>query len=111
VSSVEIVLSSAAIGAVIASLINGVFNLIIKNRELRLQDIGLVTKMAELKHQQLIAAQDWTIRTTGTTRPVDFWDPLQTAIGYLDGLQEYRKTGKWAKADKSHGNSGSSGSS
>jgi hypothetical protein len=46
-----IVVSSAVVGAVVSSLVNGVFNLVIKNRELKLQEITLAVKLAELKHQ------------------------------------------------------------
>jgi len=97
-----LVLSSAAIGAVVASVVNGVFNLVVKSWDIRLQNLTLATRLAELKHQQLVTVQDWAEKAEGKARPAELWDPLQTVIGYLAGLEEYRKTGKWAKAEASH---------
>lgn len=97
-----VVLTSAAIGAVVASLINGLFSLLIKKWDAQLQDLTLATRLAELKHQQIVATQDWEIKAGGRPRSADLWDPLQTVIGYLAGLKEYRRTGTWAKAEASH---------
>ena len=78
-SLMQIVLASAAVGAVIASFINGIFNLIAKNRELKLQEhqqnLAIAAKLAEIKHQQVLAVQDWTLRSGGKARPADLWDP------------------------------------
>lgn len=97
-----IVLSSAAIGAVVSSRVNGIFNVVIKNRELKLQDLTFATRLAELKHQQLMAVQEWAAKEEGKTRPIDLWDPFQTVIDYIRGLEEFRKTGQWERAETSH---------
>lgn len=97
-----IVLGSAAVGAVLSSLVNGLFNFATKKRELALQDILTAARLAELKHQQIVVRQQWAISSKGQPDSVDLWDPLQTVIGYLDGLREYRDTGRWEKADASH---------
>ncbi len=46
------VLASAAVGAVIASLVNGIFNWRLKRQELERQDLTMALKMSELKNQQ-----------------------------------------------------------
>ncbi len=96
----------AVIGAWISSLVAGHYNKKIKEMELEAQkranNTPIALQCAQLKHQQLVAGQDWDIRTSGKARPVDFWDPLHSVIEYLDGMDEHSKTGKWQKAKQSH---------
>jgi hypothetical protein len=98
----SVVISSAAVGAVVSSLVNGAFNLTIKKWDARLQDLALAARLADLKHQQLVALQQWAKDTEGKHRPIELWDPLQTVIEYTKGLQEYRRKGQWEKAEASH---------
>ena len=103
----------AVIGATVSSLISGFYARSTKKLELRAQTqardleleaqrIRIALQCAELKHQQLVAVQDWAIRSDGKARNMDLWDPLQSVIVYLDGMNEYRTTGKWTKAQKNH---------
>jgi hypothetical protein len=92
----------AIIGAWLSSFVNGRYNLKIKELELIAQKTTVALQCAELKHQQLVACQDWAIRTEGKARNIDLWDPLQSVMDYLKGMDEFRGTGKWTKADQSH---------
>ncbi len=97
-----LVAAGAIFGALISSYVNGRYNMRIKELELEAQKTTVALRCAELKHQQLIACQDWAIRTEGKTRPTDLWDPLQSVVDYLAGIDEFRASGKWTKAEKSH---------
>jgi len=96
-STLTLVLSSAVIGALVSSVVNGVVNLIIKKREWRLQEITLAARLAEMKHQQVVAVQEWAMKTEGRARNAELWDPLQTVIEYLQGMDEFRKACRWEK--------------
>ena len=50
--TVALILGSAAVGALISSLVNGLFNWWTKKAELERRDMEMALKMAELKHQQ-----------------------------------------------------------
>ena len=100
-----LVLGSAAVGALVSSIVNGLFNRSLKKQELERQDMQMALKMAELKHQQLVLAHDWTVKQGGDAA-VDFFDPLFSVIDYRKGMDEFRKTGKWAKGDAGHGRTG-----
>jgi hypothetical protein len=97
-----VILASAGAGAFISSVINGLFAASIKKQELLRQDEQFALRLTEMKHQQLVAAQQWAAQAEGRARPIDLWDPLVTAIGYLRGLQEYRRTGRWEEGEASH---------
>ena len=71
-----LVLGSAAVGALVSSLINGLFALMTKRLELQRQDESFAARLTEIKHQQLIAAQEWAIKTEGRPRQLDLWDPI-----------------------------------
>jgi hypothetical protein len=90
------------LGAWLSSFVNGRYNLRIKELELEAQKTTIALQCAELKHQQLVACQDWAIRTEGKARDIDLWDPLQSVIGYLAGMDEFRSSGRWTKAEQSH---------
>ena len=101
------------LGAAVASLVTGHYTKSVKVLELEAQrlakerdlaqnDMAIALKCAELKHQQLVAVQDWTVRSAGTAAPVELWDPLQTVVEYLNGIKEFRRTGSWSKAQSSH---------
>ncbi len=92
----------AVIAAVVSSVINGRYNKSIKDLDVQAQNTRIALQCAELKHQQLVACQDWNIRTNKDLGKVEFWDPLQSVIEYLDGMHEYRRTGKWSKAEAAH---------
>ncbi len=96
-----LVLGSAAVGALISSIVNGIFNWKMKRRELERQDMAMALKMAELKHQQLVTTHDWYVKQ-GREVGVDFFDPLVSVIDYCDGMKEYRKTGRWKKGEAGH---------
>ena len=97
-----LILGSAAVGALISSLVNGLFNWRAKKAELERRDMEMALKMAELRHQQLMAVQEWNLKT-GQPQPVSFFDPLVTVIDYRDGMEEYRRTGHWKKGEAGHG--------
>jgi hypothetical protein len=92
----------AAIGALAAAIVNGIFNWILKRQELRVQRLGIALKCAELKHQQIVVSQDWAIRTEGQPRNVEHWDPLVIVIDYMKGMDEFDKSGDWAKGRRGH---------
>ncbi len=95
------VLASAAVGAVIASLVNGIFNWRLKRQELERQDLTMALKMSELKNQQMVTLFQADIAgggTPGITMP----DPLVNTIEYHKGIKEYRKTGRWTKGEAGH---------
>jgi hypothetical protein len=89
----------AAIGALVAAVVNGVANWLIKREEIKVQRLGIAMKCAELKHQQLVAAQDWAIKE-GRPRDIDLWDPLVSVIDYMNGLDEFERTGGWARGKR-----------
>jgi hypothetical protein len=97
-----LILGSAGVGALVSSLINGFFSWRSKKAELERRDMEMALKMAELKHQQLVAVHDWYTKQ-GRDVPVDLYDPLVTVIDYCDGMKEYRKTGRWKKGEAGHG--------
>jgi hypothetical protein len=99
-----LVLASAGAGALISSTINGVVAFLLKKRELQRQDEHLAIKLTEMKHEQLMAIQELA-KIEGRTVPMDFWDPLVSAIGYLRALDEFRRTGRWEKGETSHATS------
>jgi hypothetical protein len=99
---ITLILGSAGIGAFVSSLVNAVANYFTKQHEFRRQDEQFALRLTELKHQQLMAVQEWAIKAEGQSRPLDFWDPLVTAINYVRGLDEFRKTGTWQKGETSH---------
>lgn len=74
--TLALIFGSAAVGALISSIVNGVFNRRMKDQELERQDMEMALKMAELKHRQMIAVQP---------ADVSFWDPLVTMIEYRRG--------------------------
>lgn len=96
-----LILGSAAVGALISSIVNGLFNWWAKQAELERRDIEMALKMAELKHQQLVATHDWSAKQ-GREVGVDFFDPLVSVIDYCDGMKEYRQTGRWARGEAGH---------
>ncbi|HVS88591.1 MAG TPA: hypothetical protein VHF01_10280 [Candidatus Acidoferrum sp.] len=97
-SVLYLVLGSAAVGALVSSLVNAVVMIRIKKMETELHYLELALKVAEMKHQQVLAAKDWAIKE-GTPRDVSFFDPLYSLIEYVRGIEEFRKTGKWAKGE------------
>ncbi len=97
-----LVAAGAVIGAWVSGFVNGRYNLKIKELELEVQRTIIALECARLKHEQLVACQDWSIRSDGKGRKVDLWDPLLSVIDYLAGMDEFQKTGKWTKAEASH---------
>lgn len=84
-----------------AAVINVLANWFTKRGEWRRQDEAFALKLTEIKLQQMMAVQEWVIKDTGRPGQVDLWDPLASAIEYLRGLEEYRRSGRWGKADRS----------
>jgi hypothetical protein len=82
--------------------VNGLVNWWTKKAELERRDLEMALKMAELKHQQLIAVHDWYVNQDRDVG-VDFFDPLVSVIDYCNGMKEYRRTGKWKKGEAGHG--------
>ena len=99
--TVALILGSAAVGALISSLVNGLVNWRTKKAELERRDMEMALKMAELKHQQLVATHDWHVKQDHDV-PVGFFDPLVSVIGYCEGVKEYRRTGRWVKGEVGH---------
>jgi len=103
----------AVLGAAISSIITGRYNRTIKELELQAQrqakelelesqKTKIALECAQLKHQQVLACQDWAIRSDGKARAIELWDPLQSVIEYLAGIDEFRKSGTWSRAQNSH---------
>ncbi len=93
-----LVLGSAAVGALVSSVVNGIVNWKTKQQELERQDMQMALKMAELRHQQLVTVHDWHANR-GEAVGIEFYDPLVTVMDYCNGMKEYRKTGRWAKGE------------
>jgi hypothetical protein len=89
---------SAGIGGVASAVVNMWFNRQTKAAEIRHQEIAFALGLAKLKHEQLVAAQEWSFGT-GQPQRMEPFDPLRSAILYLEGLKEYRKTGRWQTPD------------
>ncbi|SRR5581483_3259534 len=96
-----LILGSAGVGALVSSLVNGLFNWWATKAELERRDTEMALKMAELKHQQLLATHDWHAKQDRDVS-VSFFDPVVSVIGYCDGMKEYRRTGRWAKGGEGH---------
>lgn len=97
-----LVLGSAAVGALVSSIVNGIFNSRSKLQELERRDMEMALKMAELKHQQMVTVYQWHA-TKGGDPAVTFIDPLMSVIEYHKGIKEYGKTGGWKKGEAGHG--------
>jgi hypothetical protein len=91
-----IVVSSAAVGALVSSIVTAIVTALTKKWEMERQDMQMALRLAELKHEQLVKVGDWH-QKDGTLAKIRFIDPLVSAIAYLNGIAEYRKTGKWSK--------------
>ena len=100
--TLALILGSAAVGALISSLVNGLFNWCSKKAELERRDVEMALKMAELKHQQVVTVYNWHAAQGGDPA-VTFIDPLMSVIEYRKGMEEYRKTGAWKKGQAGHG--------
>src|SRR6266545_1753178 len=100
--TVGLIHGSAAVGALISSGINAWANFLSKKQGLEREDMQMALKMAELKHQQMVAAQEWNIEA-GHPALVEFLDPLVSVIKYRDGMKEFQKTGQWKKKKKKKG--------
>jgi hypothetical protein len=87
----------AAIGAVAAALVNGIFVWLTKRQELHVRRMEIALRCAELKHQQIVVSQEWNIKAKKELAEVDHWDPLMSVIDYMHGMAEFEKTGDWAK--------------
>jgi hypothetical protein len=98
--TIALILGSAAVGALISSVVSGIFARRAQRDELG--DLEMALKMAELKHQQMVTTQEWN-QKSGRDADVSFFDPLVTVIGYDRGIKEYRKTGRWDKGETAHG--------
>lgn len=100
------VLIGAAIGAIAAAIVNGVFNQISKRREiehqkhmkfveLKQQRMQIALDLAKLKNEQLIEAAR---NTRGAN--VSMWDPAVSVADYLEALEEIDQTGRWRRGDQ-----------
>src|SRR5713101_8436371 len=97
-STLGLILGSAAIAAIVSSLINAIANWLAKRAELERQDMEIAFKMAQLKHDQLAKVGDWRLHE-GAPIAADFWDPFMTVIIYRRAMTEFRKTGHWDKGE------------
>ena len=97
-----LILGSAAVGALLSSVVSGIFSYFTERRQLARRDLEMALKLAELKHQQMITVQEWT-QKSGRDADVRFFDPLVTVIDYDRGIKEYRNTGRWDKGETAHG--------
>jgi hypothetical protein len=100
--TMALILGSAAVGALISSVVSGIFARRAQRDELARRDLEMALKMAELKHQQMVITQEWN-QKGGRDADVSFFDPLVTVIDYDRGIKEYRKTGRWDKGETAHG--------
>jgi hypothetical protein len=96
-----LVLGSAAVGALASSIVTGTFNRKDKRAELERRDMEMALKMAELKHQQVVTTYNWHA-AQGRDPGVTFIDPFMSVIDYHKGMEEFRKTGRWAKGEAGH---------
>jgi hypothetical protein len=99
--TIALLLGSAAVGALISSIINGLFAYWSKKAELERMDMQMAMKMTELRHQQIVAVEGWQ-RERGIKGPVEIYDPLVTAIEYRRGMKEYQTTGIWKRGEATH---------
>jgi hypothetical protein len=99
--TVALILGSAAVGALLSSLVNGVFTYLVQRGDLARRDLEMALKLAELKHQQLTATQEWHHRQ-GRDASVNLFDPLVSVIDYDRGIKEYRRTGRWLRGGDAH---------
>jgi hypothetical protein len=95
-----LLLGSAGAGALVSSIVNGIVSSRIKRLEVEREDMQLCLKLVEMKHQQLLAVQDWAMKNAPIA--VQLWDPLVSMIEYRRGLDEFRKTGRWPKGETIH---------
>lgn len=100
-ATLALILGSAAVGALISSVVNGFFSRWSKREELERRDMEMALKMAELKHQQVIMIYEWNVKSERDP-DVALFDPLMSVISYCDGMKEYRKTGRWEKGEAGH---------
>jgi hypothetical protein len=96
-----VVLGSVAIGALISSLVTGLFFWWSKRAELARQDLQVAVKMTELRHQQMLFMAEFEEKR-GRSRKIDVWDPLVMTVEYHRGVKEVLKTGGWQKGEASH---------
>ncbi len=47
-----------------------------------------------------MAVQDWAIRSEGKARSAENWDPLLSVIDYMNGMDEFDRTGGWSKGKR-----------
>ncbi|MPY88844.1 MAG: hypothetical protein GEU99_13060 [Luteitalea sp.] len=97
-----LVLGSAGVGALVSAAVGGYVTYRIKRLDLAHQELVLAYDLTELKHRQLVAAQDWAIRSDGKARNLEFWDPMVTLISYQQALDEFKKTGTWSFGEDTH---------
>src|SRR5262249_54151851 len=103
---VGVILGSAAAGALISSVVTGIFNARMNREELERQHMEMALKLADLKHQQMVRVAEWEAKERGVSRPVVFSDPMMSVIGYREAMKEYRKTGMWKKGQAGLGQGG-----
>jgi hypothetical protein len=94
--ALALVLGSAAVGALISGIVNGIFNWKMKGKELERQDMEIALKLTELKHEQLLAAHDM-YKKQGQDVGVDFFDPSSVSSSITTAS---RSTGRRADGQK-----------
>jgi len=91
---IAVVLSSAAAGALLSSVVNGLFNYRLKKADIKEQRLRMALDLTKLRIDTVIEAQ----RRSG--RAVQLWDPAVMFADYLAALNEIATTGRWAKGDR-----------
>ncbi len=97
-SPLALILGSAAVAALISSLINAIGNWLAKRAELERQDMEIAFKMAQLRHDQLVKVREWTANELQPAA-ISFWDPFMTVIHYRRAMKEFRKSGTWERGE------------
>ena len=96
--TLALILGSAAVAALVSSLINAIGNWLAKRAELERQDMELAFRLTQLRHDQMIKLREWRIQS-GQSAAFAVWDPFMTAIVYRRAMEEFRKTGHWEKGE------------
>src|SRR6266702_3610967 len=78
-TTLGLILGSAAVAALVSSLVNAIGNWLTKRADLERQDMELAFKMAELRHDQVVKVQEWHHRSGQPSR-TQFWDPFVSVI-------------------------------
>jgi hypothetical protein len=93
---IALILGSAVLGAVVSSIINGIFNYRLKLKDVKEGRMKMALELTRMKREQVLEAA----RSSGAPIKVTLFDPAVTMSDYLAALDEIGRTGRWAHGDK-----------